>query len=205
MLTKDEYRQWAKDFCKQQGISFDSDMLTVDAWHEALGHYSLDELENARKVIAMSPKSVPTRLADYRGWIHRLVHEGRAVVAQSERVQAQDQGECCYCFNSGMVSVPHPRCVHNGRWVPLKIGALSPAYHTLAVFCSCRLGVWKYTAFRPSKDYIALSLADYAAKNPDWREQLLQRADELSGERRAAGLDGKDTIGALADKWKIPA
>lgn len=203
MITREEYRAWADRFATVQGLRFEDDLQMVYSWYRALWHYTLDELNDAAREITKSTKPAPRDKSDYRAWIHRLILTARSVQMPASVVEEMDRGTCTICLGSGLAIVPHVRCVHLGEWVPLKIGDLPATFHTLAVWCSCRLGGWRQGRFQvpDRKTYRVLSLEEYERFNPHWRRQMATKADaDLAEIRLQAAEQDRRRVGTTPAK-----
>ena len=188
------------------GIRDDADLRTIMSWRFVFSATRTSEAEMkaaslwlARNVGVLGEvkERFGGKMTMHLSAIQRALREVRALDQDrlDQRVQEQESrlGTCVICGSSGYVSVPHPKHVENGEWRPVRMcrGGSGPTYYTCAVLCSCARGRWK--ADHQAEGWRQMTLEQYHGSNPDWRQQLEERAEERRAEATAT---------PASDEWR---
>lgn len=190
-MTAKEYQEWAAHHATVFGFR-DDDVSMIAAWYEILGVYGIEELRSATAAIAASQEH-PAWPRNHLAAVVRQIASARARSFAGESVAARqpDRGSCDDCGGTGRVSVPHPRALEDGKWIPLVLTRSGcPVYYECAVFCHCGLGAWYRQHNRNG-----LTIEQYEQINPHWKSQLRARRSE---DREVAGVEGGPLSGVLA-------
>lgn len=184
------------------------------SWFEVLYRYPLDALTEASRRFALRdyPSWRPDHLKALVGILHELDAE-RA--AEGSDRPADVLGTCDRCGGTGRVTVPHPRCLREGRWLPLRLTrGGSAVYYTCAVTCTCALGRWyqqRATVRRDGQTRGQMGLEEYTTLNPRWDVQLALRAEQeervrtLAPARKSAFSEALDALLArLREQCPVP-
>lgn len=198
MILLNIYIDWARDHCRALGFTDEARAAEqFRLWFDVLGEFDLADLREATRVILRSTD--PITLMGQRAAILKAIHAsrearlGRLPSGQTRAdVLAAELGVCNLCGNSGMLSVPHPAHVREGRWCPS-----GGRYHTVSVACRCPVG-WRVLGRLKAMDKAPYTLDDYEQRVcPDWRGELRQRRREEQAERY-----GQDEGGPL-HPWQV--
>jgi hypothetical protein len=194
--TTGQYVEWLKQHATAFGVTDPAELTMMRSWQTVLGPYDPRLLHQATdRLLACE---YPSFIRDHLRALLALLCDLTA--AEVERVTGfasqGDRGSCGLCGGTGRVTVPHPRAVHGGEWVPLKVARGGAAYYTCAVCCTCPLGRWyeEHSEGRSGGGEPAapMALRDYERTNPLWREQLAEREQLLAAELAAtAALQGR--------------
>lgn len=201
-MEQADYDQWSERYAATFGMTSDADAAMFAAWFEvftACG-YTLAELAAARMAIARRP---PTYRSEHLAAIHAAVRDARLTESRKRAADPLpgDRGACSLCGDSGMVTVPHPQQITQGRWQGAALGYRA----TAAVACSCHAGqavLAVYDGRSPEfKSRIArpMALAEYQRIAPRWKTLLAGRdADNLAGSRADDAAKRADKAAPLA-------
>jgi hypothetical protein len=210
------YAEWVRNHLTTFGLhTAEGTPEMYIAWWPSF--YALDataaELADATTMILRGGPA-PARTADHYQAVKRAIAElrnnrnQRATLARYSN--PDDRGQCVQCVGSGIVAVPHPdHCSFEG-WRPSHYSASgNPVYVTAAVLCNCERGraiaarqagiESEKGASRPRQ----LTLEQYAERiNPNWREQLADRAKQQEMIRETES--GMPTAAELAGRFAMP-
>lgn len=185
VVALDWYAEWVSRHVEVFGLS-EQDTGAMLAWRKTLvaRGCTVNELHDATEYLLMNPDQIENifagKMAAHLTAIQRRIRVVRAVEYRREVESNRELGTCVKCAGSGRVIVPHLRSVVNGEWRPLKVARASASHCTMAVVCSCRLGVWfgqRASAIDESGETRPMMALDrYERQNPDWEKQLAEHA-----------------------------
>lgn len=195
----DWYAAWTEEYSRMFGIRDPLDVRTLLSWRFVFSATRTSEAEMKAAALWLASnvgvlgevrERFGGKMTMHLSAIQRALREVRALdkdrIEARQREQESRLGTCTICGSSGMVTVPNPKHVENGEWRPVRIarGGSGPSYYTCAVLCSCALGRWK--ADRQSHERRQMTLDQYHAINPAWRQQMDERAEERRAEANAS-------------------
>ena len=211
----DWYAAWSEEYARMFGIRDDADLRTIMSWRFVFSATRTSEAEMkaaslwlARNVGVLGEvkERFGGKMTMHLSAVQRALREVRALdkdrIEARQREQETRLGSCTTCGSSGMVTVPNPKHVEGGEWRPVRIarGGSGPSYYTCAVLCSCALGRWKADRQGERRQ---MTLEQYHAENPDWRQQLEERAEERRAEATAtpAPDEWRRCVQAVMDRF----
>lgn len=188
------------------------DAMMFAEWRQALNGYSLHELREASFWIAKDQLASAKFRSQHLGLLHGRIQSLRFARRQAEidQLHRDTRKQCSLCGNSGVVTVPHIRCVADGAW--------NYPYSTMGVSCSCEIGRFQYDAMdrciaalnqrgnAPKKNYGMLTLERYdfimQEQGVDWPDIVAERERgrerRLKADRLAREADQKAPINVKA-------
>lgn len=182
MASKEEYAVWAKRFASSFGLVWEDSHEMLGNWFTLLQKYSSKELDAATSIMLRQPR-VYRGSQELRAGLLEALRSSEAVSKGSGGGE-DGFGECVKCSNQGWMSVPHPRCMVSGRWMPYK--SCGTLYYPLStVLCSCLIG--RRIGGRLTKP--AMTISQYEREFPDWRSVREERERERREEMRLDAMD----------------
>lgn len=164
-MPQAEWDGWAARHGQLFALTTDADARMLAEWAGlfARAGYAPAELTEATEWLATN--APPRFRTEHLPALLERLRDQR----QRRPPPAEDRwGTCADCHGSGLVSVPNPKAVALGRW------------GTLAVACGCPAG----RRFREGRRAF-LTLADYQAARPGWRDELAAHQALLRAEAEA--------------------
>ena len=184
MINHDIYVRWAESYAVRFGFG-PEDARMLASWFDVLGNYDLPDLDAATGLLARReyPSWPRDHLKALLAVLREVVAARLTAAADADRRRSgPDRGTCTLCRGTGRVTVPHPRAVSGGRWVPLHIARGGASWYTAAVLCRCPLGSWYAQhggmARKDGVQLAQLTLDAYERICPGWRDELHHRAAE---------------------------
>lgn len=210
------FTEWAIHHGKIFGLLTDQEADMIGEWAGMIedSGYAADECAVVSRWLAVNEP--PKFRGDHFPAIIRRLGQNRlaAQLAQRERDAAIDEANnpttsCALCFGVGRAVVPHIFCVADGIW--------HHPFYELAVICRCARGKlielneparieqrFKKDGPQAVKQKPAMTIGQYEAKNPDWRDQVKARRLQFEHERaaraKAGPLDAE--FGEIIDRAK---
>lgn len=210
-MTQDEYQQWATHHAALFGFNSPTDAAMFEAWWTpfTLAGYSAGELMAASNWMATSANPVVPGLnlrERHLLTIRQRVTADRLALSRGEfNGQAADSefSSCSLCTGSGLVIVPDPRSIVEGRWVNDR---------RAAVTCRCqrgeRLNQCDQNASQKDRRFRSrMRLQDYENRWPLWSTWFAKRERENSAFGQATDATRETVnrvVSKLARKTQIP-
>lgn len=192
-------------------------------WRPALNGYSLHELREASFWIAKDQLASAKFRSQHLGLLHGRIQSLRFTKRQAEidQLHRDTRKECALCSNTGVVSVPHIRCVANGTW--------GYPFSTMVVSCSCEIGRFRCDSMdrciaalnqrgnAPKKNYGMITLEKYdflmQEQGIDWSELVAEHERNRGRTQRGMNLaieadkknpiDLKKVLGAIGQQRDV--
>lgn len=186
----DWYAEWAARHALIFGLATDADREMLASWEavfEAAGYTAIELVEASTWIAGNTP---PKFRSDHLPAIRDAVRRRRAEEAKRNESRTVGGPLCHRCEDTGLVIVPHPSNMRDGRW--------RHPWYTLAVICWCPRGDRMAASHDgPQKYQKGMMLRDYEKRHPGWFDETLRRRDAKAAEakatRAAEVADGKNT------------
>lgn len=148
---------------------------TVDSWRQvfAPAGYTADELTEASNWIAIH--NPPTWPAEHLAALMSRLHTQRQDQVRKYTQEPEDRGTCVGCGNSGLVVVPHWKCMVGGVWVTTR-----GVYYEMMVLCHCYFGRRLMTQH---PEWV--TIMQYEMAYPMWKDAWKRRWAELNEYNKA--------------------
>lgn len=195
------FTSWASHHATRFGFAAEHATMIL-SWHGFLSGmgYTVAELMAATDILAQ-PGRVPSGPWAHLEAVQVAALEARHAADRDRRLRAlpapgevPDRGECVLCQDTGLVEVPHPKCLDGWPF---------PIAYTAGVICSCWAGHRRLQAEetddarRKRREASGIgkpmTLAAYEALNPTWRTQFRSYRDACTEHARACRALRADT------------
>lgn len=168
-MPADAYDQWGSRHATLFAMRSEDDMLSVRSWVHLFRESGITAVELYRASDWLALHQPPKWASEHLPALKECVERFRQQAASKRPSEwPTDLGECMLCHNAGMVSVPNPRHITDGK-----------PYSTCAVRCRCALGRWIGTrqggqTSAGEKRPALMHLDDYEQIAPNWRKIIEQ-------------------------------
>jgi len=162
-----QWMRWGNYHRGLFGWKSDAEVEMISMWignFRRRHKYTPEECFKATETIAGSTHITYSR-EHHLPLIHQAIRELRR--SRAMRKQDDDQkGQCSYCYNSGLVTVP---------WLPDVDGMDWISNRTCGVWCSCSAGYRYSSIFIDEGRKPLMGLPEYKTRNVSWQRQMRDR------------------------------
>lgn len=151
----------------------------IASWERvfAANNFTYGELQAA--TLALANGSIRAHRYDHCRAINEWVKQGRAKMCRDDDTRPSVLAFICPdCSGTGFIAVPHLQSVIDGEWLPSQRTKFARQY-TMAVYCECQRGRRIHERALDSGRGVGMRLAFYETRNPNWREQVAARREEM--------------------------
>lgn len=185
-MTNEEWDDWVRYHATLFGMKTVDDATLFREWRPRLNGFALHELREATMWIASNETTSAVFRTRHLAMLQSRVMSRRHAQRQAridEEANKAAASRCGTCSGTGLVAVPHLKCVASGAWVY--------PFAELLVGCSCGLGRFKLESIAaaiaalnargntPKKRFDLISLEHYESILSDqgisWQELIATR------------------------------
>ena len=197
-MRETDWETWREYHSARFGLATASDAKWFASIKRILANATLDELKAATDAISCDPER--SREGRNLGLLQREVRAKRLSARRAQADFDDDRAfkyehQCAQCRGLGVVSAPHPKRIVDGEWVY--------PFETIALYCRCNVGANKFNKMaealrelhqkRGGRELFPMSLDEYEARFPDWRE-LMEDHKAMKADKEVADYHAREAV-----------